>query len=336
MTPPILRSMRSRARSFLTPPVVALAAAATLALPAAIAADRGGPAAQAAVAPNKMRCFGAPTRDTVKPCRNPALATKVFPTPDDALLYPNAACEPIYDTEPYQCEFGVPVDEAKGTIALVGDSHATHWRSALQTVTAAYGWHGISMTRSGCTFSEAEPVLPGALKQECLDWRKQVHAWFAAHPKVRTVFLSQHPGQVVVGAGSTAWRTKVQGFRDAWKALPDTVKHIIVIRDTPYVSSSTPDCIVAAHRQRADAGVACALPRQRALKRDHAAEATQVYKIPGVRLIDMTSFLCSDASCYPVVGGALTHKDEGHITLVFGETLGPYLLRKVRALGVKI
>jgi hypothetical protein len=329
--------MRSRARSLLTHSAVALSAVAVVALPALAGGGSGGARpARAASAPAKMRCFGAPTRDTVKPCRNPALATEVYPLPDDALLFPNAACEPIYNTEPYQCEFGEPAAKAKGEIALVGDSHATHWRSALQTLTKAYGWHGTSMTRSGCTFSEAEPVLPGKLKQECLDWRAQVHRWFAAHPEVRTAFISQHPGRVVVPKGSTEWRTKVQGFRDAWKLLPDTVRHIIIIRDTPYVTSKTPDCIVAAHRRKEDAGLACALRRRRALKRDHAAEATQLYKLPGVQLVDMTSFMCSDTSCFPVVGGALTHKDEGHITLVFGETLGPYLLRKVRALGVKI
>lgn len=338
MKPPILPSMRSRARSFLTPSALAVAVVAALALPVAIASDDGGDraAARAAAAPNKLRCFGAPTRDTVKPCRNPELATKVFPKPDDALLYPNAACEPIYNSEPYQCEFGVPLAEAKGTVALLGDSHATHWRSAVQTVTEAYGWYGISMTRSGCTFSAAEPVLPGKLKQECIDWRAEIYAWFAAHPEVRTVFISQHPGKVVVPEGKTEWQTQVQGFRDAWRALPDTVKHIIIIRDTPYVTSKTPDCINEARRARMDAGLTCALPRKRALKRDHAAEATQIYKIPGLRLVDMTSFMCGDNSCYPVVGGALTHKDQGHITLVFGETLGPYLLRKVRALGVRI
>ncbi|MFL5844376.1 MAG: SGNH hydrolase domain-containing protein [Solirubrobacteraceae bacterium] len=289
-----------------------------------------------ATSPEKLRCFGGPSRDTVHPCRNPALDTKVFPKPDDALLYPNAPCDPIAGSEPYQCDFGLPLEKAKGTIALVGDSHATHWRSALETVTDTYGWHGVSMTRSGCTFSAAEPVLPGKLKQECLDWRQQVYGWFTAHPEVRTVFMSQHPGDVVVPPGSTEWRTKVQGFRDAWKLLPKTVRHIVIIRDTPYVSSQTPDCVNAAMRAKENAGLVCALPRKRALKRDHAAEAAVLYKVPGVRLVDMTSFLCSDTSCFPVVGGALTHKDEGHITLVFGQTLGPYLLRKIRALGIKV
>lgn len=333
---PILGSMRPRARKSLMP-AAALLAAAGVALPVALAADGGGSSvARSAVATNEMRCYGAPSRDTVRPCRNPALRTRVFPKPDDAVLYPNAPCEPINGSRPFQCTFGVPAAKAKGTIALVGDSHATHWRAAVNRVSKAYGWAGVSMTRAGCTFSKAEPVLPGNLKQECIDWREQVYDWFRARPEVRTVFLSQHPGKVVVPPGSTEWRTKVRGFRDAWLALPDTVRHIVIIRDTPYVTAKTPDCVTAAMRKKLDAGMECALPRKRALKRDHAAEAAAFYDVPGVRLIDMTSFFCSTESCFPVVGGALTHKDEGHITVLFSETLGPYLLRKVRALGIKI
>lgn len=332
MTRPILPAVRRRAAVLAS--LTAALAAAGFALPSAVAREE----ARAAQAVQKMRCFGAASRDTVKPCRNRALDTKVFPTPEDALLYPNSPCEPDYEAIPTECHFGVPVEEAKGSIALIGDSHATHWRSALQVVAEDYGWHGVSMTRTGCTFSEAKPVLPGNLEEECLQWREDVKAWFVAHPEVRTVFVSQHPAEVEVPPGKTPHGTRVRGFRDAWKALPDTVRHIVVIRDTPWVGVKTPDCIEAAMKRRENAGVVCAIPATRALKTDHAAIAAERFrgKITGLKLVDMTSFLCDEEYCYPVVGGALTHKDAGHITLVFGETLGPFLLRKVRALGIKL
>lgn len=332
MRAPILPHMRRR------PLLATLAAtaAAGAALPLALAADGDRVATTAAAPAQKLRCFGGPSRDVVKPCRNPALATKVFPTPADAVLYPNAECKPVVRSVPYQCLFGAPLERAKGTVALVGDSHATHWRSALLDVAKAYGWHGVSMTRAGCPLSKAEPVLPRRLKQDCLDWRKQVFAWFRANPQVRTVFVSQYAGRVVVPPGKTEQQVQREGYRDAWRALPDTVKHVVVIRDTPYVSFRTFACINRAIRRKQNAGERCARPREVALKRDYAAEAAERYDVPGVRVVDMTRFFCSQTRCFPVVGGALTHKDEGHITLVFGETLGPFLLRKVRALGIKI
>ena len=48
-----------------------------------------------------------------------------------------------------------------------------------------------------------------------------------------------------------------------------------------------------------------------------------------MRLVDMTPFMCDRRRCYPVVGGALVHKDEHHLTAVFAGTLGPYLRRQV-------
>lgn len=329
--PPILPPMRRRARLL----SLVLLLAGLAALPVALARD-AEPRAAAAGATAKMRCFGAPSRDPVRPCRNPALATRVFPTPADALLYPNSPCEPAPGSTPFQCTFGVPEAKARSTIALVGDSHATHWRAAVDTVARAYAWRGVSMTRTGCTFSAAEPRLPGKLKQECVDWREQVIAWFRANPQVRTAFISQHPGGVVVPPGATTWRTQVQGYRDAWKALPRTVKHIVIIRDTPYVTNRTFDCVARARRREQDAGRVCALPRSRALRRDYAAEAAGLYDVPGVRVADMTRFMCSTKQCFPVVGGALTHKDVGHITVVFSKTLGPFLLRKVRSFGIRL
>ena len=41
------------------------------------------------------------------------------------------------------CEFGVPKEGAKATIAVIGDSHASHWRPSLDFVARAKGWHGV-------------------------------------------------------------------------------------------------------------------------------------------------------------------------------------------------
>lgn len=337
---PILLRMRSRAWHLLTPGTAGLLAVVLFALPTALASDNSdGPKAvpvAASAAAKQPRCFGAASRDGKVRCDNPGLRYEVVPTPDDALLLPNAPCDPVDNSKPFVCGFGAPVDEADGTVVLLGDSHATHWRGALIGVAEAYNWHGVSMTRSGCTFSKAEPRLPGKLKQECIDWRVDVYNWFAQHPEVRTVFISQHPGNIVVPPGQTEHGAKLRGFRDAWRAFPDTVKHIVLIRDTPYVKFDTPDCVTRALRRHEDAGVVCELPLSRSLKEDAAAVAAARYPMPGLRVADMTSYMCSTSSCYPVVGGALTHKDLGHITAVFSTTLAPFLLRKVRAFGVKI
>ena len=45
--------------------------------------------------------------------------------------------------------------------------------------------------------------------------------------------------------------------------------------------------------------------------------------------IDLTAQFCDARLCYPVIGGALVHKDTDHLTQVFSRTLGPFVLRAV-------
>ncbi|HEX8207162.1 MAG TPA: hypothetical protein VF587_13960, partial [Solirubrobacteraceae bacterium] len=69
-------------------------------------------------------------------------------------------------------------------------------------------------------------------------------------------------------------------------------------------------------------------------KPDPAADAAR--RAGGrVGLVDMTRYFCDARRCFPVVGGVLTHKDTGHMTATFGETLAPYLGARLSALGLR-
>ena len=283
------------------------------------------------------RCFGAASRNPRFRCVNRDLRLAVVPTPDEAVLMPNAPCKIVSKQIPYACEFGVTAPAADRTIALIGDSHATHWRGALEVVAQARGWRGYSLTRPGCPLSTAAPDIDRARRTSCAQWRKGVFAWFGRHPKVRTVVVSQLAG---VGVRAPRGRNRdehaIQGFIRAWRRLPKTVKEIIVLRDTPVARESTPDCISRAIRRKRAAGPACAIPRRIAIRRDHAAIAAVRRGTPRVHLIDFTRFMCSPRLCYPVVGGVLVHKDITHLTPLFASTLGPFLLRSVnRMYGAK-
>ena len=119
----------------------------------------------------------------------PPAAHMVVPQPADAQRYPNAACTTIERTEHLNvCAFGADLDDAAGTIALVGDSHAGHWRAALESVAQAYGWRGLSMTHTGCPLSKAVRNLePAGRFRRCVEWKRAVFAWFQRHPEVHGV-----------------------------------------------------------------------------------------------------------------------------------------------------
>ncbi len=282
-------------------------------------------------------CFGAASRNPRYRCVNPELRLAVVPTPDEALTTANAPCRIVSTNLPYTCAFGVDTPRADRTIALVGDSHATHWRGALEVVAQARNWRGYSLTRAGCPLSTAPPDIDRARRSSCARWRNAVFSWFKRHPGVRTVFVSQLAGLGVrVPRGRNAREYEIRGFVDAWRRLPGTVREIIVLRDTPTVRESTPSCVQRAMIRDQRPGPACALLRRTAVPRDAAAIAAVRRGTARVHLVDLTRFMCSPRLCYPVVGGVLVHKDVTHLTPLFASTLGPFVLRSVnRMYGAK-
>jgi SGNH domain (fused to AT3 domains) len=265
------------------------------------------------------RCFGAASRNH---CSNPRLRLAVVPTPAAAKRGANAFCASGSRVGLVGvCTFGVSEELASTSVALVGDSHAQHWRGALEVVAQAKHWHGLSITRSGCPLTRAQPILPGKVaSQKCREWNNEVQAWFERHPEVSTVVMSAHAGAKTTG-GTQA------GYRAAWHALPPSVKHIVVIHDTPSIGK-VGRCIQRAIAKRKRAGLACAVPRSRGLHRDEHYLAARGMGGTRVRTIDMTRFFCGGV-CPPVIGGALVYKDGTHMTRIFAGTLGQFLLKRI-------
>jgi hypothetical protein len=280
-------------------------------------------------------CFGAAARDSEHPCENGALADVVIPAPSDALLAPNARCTPIEGSSPYACVFGARPVVAAGTMALVGDSHAEHLRGALEVVAQSRRWRAISLTRAGCPFSTARSDLPPARRMACTSWNRSVRQWFVDHPSVRTVFVSARAGAgVTPPAAQKAFDYKVHGYIDAWSRLPATVKDIVVIRDTPLNSRAAVGCVLRALAAHRSASAGCSGRRSSVLRRDAAAVAGTRAGARRVHVVDLTPLMCSATRCFPVVGGALVHKDTTHLTDVFAATLGPFVLRAVERFGI--
>jgi hypothetical protein len=216
------------------------------------------------------------------------------------------------------------------TAALIGDSHAAHWRAAIDVVVRATGTAAVSITRSGCPFSKARVVVQSRDQAaSCRRWNRDVLAWLGHHPEVRTIFLSQRAGATYVTPRDTSnFDAAVDGDAALYGALPATVKSSIVIRDTPLDSAVAQDCVRRALTHGLPAGVRCARVRSRALRRDPAVTAAR--RVRGrAHVLDMSPFFCSPDRCFPVVGGALVHKDVDHITTVFSRTLGPFMVTKV-------
>ena len=88
----------------------------------------------------RSACFGAAARDPRGPCRDRRLTDFVYPRPALAATIPNSPCELVErQADMNVCSFGAAPEDATETIALVGDSHASHWRAALDVVAQERG-----------------------------------------------------------------------------------------------------------------------------------------------------------------------------------------------------
>jgi len=278
-------------------------------------------------------CFGARARDPDRPCSNPQLRLTVAPTPIEA-REPGPHCRLSFRLAGKQvCEFGVSRAEAKETVALIGDSHAGHWRASFDSVARANHARGLHFGHQGCPLSTATRNLLEPERSSCTRWKRQLFEWLRGHPEVNTVFVAQlSGGSGVVAAGDRSqFATAVDGYAGAWRALPASVRRIVVIRDTPKVRGDTDACVSEAMDARRPAGRACAVRRRTALEPDPAAVAAARDRSGRVRTVDLTRFFCDRRHCYPVIGGALVFKDPTHLTHVYAQTLAPYLRRAIGA-----
>ena len=269
------------------------------------------------------RCFGAAALDAKEPCSNSALRTVATPTPEEALLIPGEPCT-VFQATPIlgPCHFGVAPSEAREWVALIGDSHAEHWRAAFDVVAQAKRWRVVAMTRGGCPLTDT-PVrhYPPPQAAECQSFNVAARAWLADHPEVHTVFVSANDLSQFAGDAAA-------GYRSAWHSLPTSVKRIYVLRDTPsQVGPETSACVERLLHARQAIGSRCAEPRAAALPPDAEFDAAQAPGDDRVRLLDLSDYMCTATLCPPVVGGTLVLRDTDHLTRAFSTTLGPYLLR---------
>jgi hypothetical protein len=272
------------------------------------------------------RCFGAASRDPEHRCVNPRLAKRVTPTPDEALLNPNFACRKHVETEQLSpCTFGA--EDPVATVALVGDSHAQHWRSALAVVARRHRWRVEDVSVPLCMFSTATTGAGPPFDQRCPQWNADVVAWLERNPQIRTLFVAGKSRQFVrPAAGQSGYDARVEGYKARFAALDRTV---IVLRDDPSERVTTKDCVRRRMARKLPLERACGYPRR--LGRDPAAAAARATGRP---VIDLTRQFCGPRRCYPVIGGALVHKDADHLTQVFSRTLGPFLDRAYRDLTI--
>lgn len=277
------------------------------ALAAELRTDGDGCWGAAAIAPGSgCDVAGLPGRGTTPSTMTAAY--DVDPTWDDCQAEATAA---------RSCVVGV----RGGTrVALVGDSHAHQWSSALIALARQRGWELHLVVKGGCEFSHvAWSDVSAADRGRCGAWNRAVDRSFAAQAPFDLVFTAARADLRGTPTGADPASGARDGYRASWQPLVDRGATIVAIRDTPAVGSGVQRCV---DRHPEEPG-ACRIGTDRAFASgDRLVDAARA--TPGAVVVDMTSSFCTAGSCPAVIGNVLVYRDSHHLTRTYVTTLvGP-------------
>ncbi len=220
-------------------------------------------------------------------------------------------------SDPKTCTFGNP--NGAFTVALVGDSHASHWFPAVERIADANGWRLITFVKASCVFVDL-PIFSPLLKREyteCEAWR----------PNVVERLIAEQPDLVIVS--SDRWLPPVnkidedparQGEAMA-RLLRQIPGRIAILADTPAAATDVPVCLSA----HPDDITRCATSRLAAFGRQHLIRERTAAQAAGATLVDLSDAVCPGDPCQAVVRGMIVYRDDHHLTATFATSLAGLL-----------
>jgi hypothetical protein len=205
------------------------------------------------------------------------------------------------------------------TVALVGDSHASHLFPAVQAVAERRGWRLVTYVKVSCPFIDMR-VRNLALKREyteCARWRTSVLEHLAAD-RPALVLVSNSRWIFPVEAADRTVARQGAALARMIERLPGQV---VVVADTPAWNRDVPACLSAHPR---DIRV-CAMPRKLAFSGGMLARERAATRATGAGLVNLTRAICDADPCPAVVNGRIVLRDSHHLTATFARSLAPVL-----------
>ncbi len=240
---------------------------------------------------------------------------------DKEVLIGDGCFSSLKGSTPKDCTFGDP--NGTFTVALVGDSHASHWFPAIDRIAIARGWRLITFVKASCVFVDL-PIFSPLLKREyteCEAWR----------PLVVQRLIAEQPDLVIVS--SDRWLPPVnkidedptrQGEAMA-RLLRQIPGQVAILADTPAAAVDVPVCL-SAHLSDI---TACATSRLAAFGRQHLVRERAAARASGATLVDMSDAICPGDPCQPVVRGMIVYRDDHHLTATFAASLAALLASRL-------
>jgi peptidoglycan/LPS O-acetylase OafA/YrhL len=241
-------------------------------------------------------------------------------TEDEELLRRNGCLHSEEAVVPRPCEWGNL--GSRTTIALVGDSHASHWYPALRDVVEAERWRLATFVKVSCPFMDM-PVRNLQLKREyreCARFNANVVTQLKRlKPDIVITALSrwQHPTK----DGDDGVNAQAAAMARLLRSVPGRK---VVIADVPYPGQDVPACLSKHIRDVRD----CAVPSWNRVSGGSPARERLAAKAVDGAFLDFGNVICGGQGTCPVVrGGRIIYRDDHHLTATFSRWLAPSMER---------
>ena len=215
-------------------------------------------------------------------------------------------------TTPPNCVYGVKGSAI--TIALVGDSHASHWFPAIEAIALERGWRLVTFVKVSCSFT--------TLVQRNLALKREYRECTAFN-EATVARLNQIKPALTIIVNRRTFRPIEENITSALAgaALGEMVARIpgatVILVDTPDPGRDVPACL---SKHPSDIR-ACLFTQDDADNREIGIAERVAADVSGARLIDLTANICTEWPCSPISGSVLIYRDEDHMTATFSRSL---------------
>ena len=215
-------------------------------------------------------------------------------------------------TTPPNCVYGVKGSAI--TIALVGDSHASHWFPAIEAIALERGWRLLTFVKVSCSFT--------TLVQRNLALKREYRECTAFN-EATVARLNQIKPALTIIVNRRTFRPIEENITSALAgaALGEMVARIpgatAILVDTPDPGRDVPACL---SKHPSDIR-ACLFAQDDADNREIGIAERVAADVSGATLIDLTANICTEWPCSPISGNVLIYRDEDHMTETFSRSL---------------
>ena len=215
-------------------------------------------------------------------------------------------------TTPPNCVYGVKGSAI--TIALVGDSHASHWFPAIEAVALERGWRLLTFVKVSCSFT--------TLVQRNLALKREYRECTAFN-EATVARLNEIKPALTIIVNRRTFRPITEGITSALAgaALGEMVARIpgatAILVDTPDPGRDVPACL----SKHPDDVRACLFTQDDADNREIGVAERVAAEVSGALLIDLTGEICGAWPCSPISESVLIYRDEDHMTETFSRSL---------------